>query len=312
MAIPRLARRRAAIGLGGLGALALTIWAHAEATSRRSALPPEADLLYLPRAEVIRVAAIGHTELAADLVWVRAVIYSGEELAHRGRMQWLDRYLDTLLTLDPTFRRPYQWAGVVTMYNGRPITNEMVRASNRYLELGAARFPGDWEFPFMLGANYLSELKTDDPAQKAKWRRLAGEYIRRAASLGGGPSWLPLLAATLFSQEGATDLAIRHLEEVYASTEDPRVREDVRKRLNQLRAATDADRIEKAHRVLEAGWRAWAPYAPVDLFVVVGAPRADATLDRLVGQPLLDETPVEPGVEPAVEPPDRTPHVGPH
>jgi len=271
----------------------LTLWMHAESTYRRASMPPDQDVLLLPRAEVMRAVALGHTELAADLVWVRAVVYVGGEIAHHGDLGWLGRYLETVIALDPTFRRPYKWAGVVTMYNGHVITNDMVRQSTHFLELGARAFPRDWEFPFMLGCNYLNELKTTDPEQRAAWRRIAGEYIRRAAIIGGGPTWLPVLAASIYTREGETDLAIRHLEEVYASSEDPRVREEVRRKLTQLRAATAADRIERARESLERGWRAWAPYAPLDLYVLVGEPVPDVTLHALTDNPLLDAPPAE-------------------
>src|SRR5262249_25240372 len=183
--------------------------------------------------------------------------------------------------------RPYKWAGVVTMYNGRVITNDMVRASNHYLELAIERFAKDWEFPFMLGCNYLHELKTNDPNQRAAWRRMGGEYVRRAAVLGGGPSWLPLLAATIFTREGETDLAIRHLEEVYASSEDPRVREQIKFRLMAFKRQTDAERIDERRARLERDWRAWAPYAPLDLFVLLGDPPRDVDLRTLLAAPLL-------------------------
>ncbi|HJZ84217.1 MAG TPA: hypothetical protein VKN99_03560 [Polyangia bacterium] len=282
----------------GAALVALTMWAHAEASYRRAGLRPEADLLVLPRPEVLRVTALGHTELVADLVWVRAVVYAGGEIAHRGDLRWLDRYLDTIVELDPTFRRPYKWAGVVTMYNGKIITNQMVRQSSHYLELATQRFPRDWEFPFMLGCNYLNELQSTDPKQKAEWRRIAGDYIQRAAVIGGGPPWLPILAATIYTREGETDLAIRHLEEVYASSEDPRVRAEVKAKLAQLHQQVDTERLEQARSALVEAWRAWAPYTPLDLFVLAGQGRADQTRKQLTAQPRLG------GLEEA-EPPER-------
>jgi hypothetical protein len=261
---------------------------HAELEYRRASMPPESDLLYLPRTEVMRAASLGHTELVADLVWVRAVVYAGEQIGHHGRMRWLDRYLETIVALDGAFKRPYKWAGVITMYNGRVITNEMVRGSNHYLSLAETHFPDDWEFPFMLGCNYLYELRTNDLAQKEEWRRKGAEYIRRAALLRGSPPWLPLLAATLYTRAGQDDVAIRHLEEVYASTEDPKIREQVKWKLMSLKASSDARHIEELRARIDEGRKAWAPYAPVDLYILVGPPRKDQTLDKLVAEPLAE------------------------
>jgi hypothetical protein len=277
---------------GALASLiALTLWAHAETTYRRVSLPPEEDLLYLPRADVLRAGSLGHTELLADLVWVRTVIYAGEEIGHRGRMRWLDRYLDTIVLLDPVFKRPYKWAGVVTMYNGRVITNEMVRASNHYLELGEKLFPDDWEFPFMLGCNYWNELHTENPEQRNEWRRIGAEHIRHAALLQGAPSWLPVVAASFLTREGQNDLAIRHLEEVYASTEDPKIREQIRNKLIHLQATSQAEHIEQARKAIDEGLKQWAPYAPADFYIMVGPPHPDATLGQLLAQPLAEDSP---------------------
>lgn len=286
---PRLYPALLAAALASL--IALTLWAHAETTYRRASLPPEQDLLYLPRADVLRAGSLGHTELLADLVWVRTVIYAGEEIGHHGRMRWLDRYLDTIVALDPAFKRPYKWAGVVTMYNGRVITNEMVRASNHYLELGEKLFPEDWEFPFMLGCNYWNELHTENPEQRTEWRRIGAEHIRHAALLQGAPSWLPMVAASFLTREGQNDLAIRHLEEVYASTEDPKIREQVRNKLVQLQAVSQAEHIEQARKAIDEGRLKWAPYAPADFYILVGPPHPDATLEQLVAKPLAEDSP---------------------
>ena len=287
----RAGAQRAVLAALGATLLSLLLWTHAQLLYRRASLPPETDLLYLPRTEVVRVAALGHTELAADLVWVRAVVYAGEQIGHHGKMKWLDRYLETIVALDEAFKRPYKWAGVITMYNGHTITNEMVRDSNHYLSLGEQRFGDDWEFPFMLGCNYLHEMKTDDPAQKTEWKRMGAEYIRKAALLRGSPPWLPILAATLYTRQGQEDVAIRHLEEVYASTEDPQVRQEVLYKLRQLKASSDARHIEETRAELDRGRKAWAPYAPTDLYILVGPPHADESLDKLVAEPLAADAP---------------------
>jgi hypothetical protein len=96
--------------------------------------------------------------------------------------------------------------------------------------------------------------------------------------VGGAPSWVPLLAATIMRQEGREEAAVRHLEEVYVSTQDPKTREEVKNRLLSLHAKIDFTRAERARKDFETAWRATAPYAPPDFFVAVGArgsPRLD-------------------------------------
>lgn len=262
--------RSALIGALAVCVLAVTMWMHAVTTVRRAGFSTEEDLLYLPNAELLRVLSLGHRELLADLVWIRAVVYAGGTLAKRGKMVWLDRYLDTIMTLDPRFRKPYQWAGVITMYNGHTITNEMVMQSNHYLEKAVDRFPDDWEFPFMLGANYLHELRTQDPKERALWDARAANYIERAALLQGGPPWLPILAATLTSKQGKLDLAVRHLEAALASTDDDNARQGIRNKLANLKGYAQAEAFEQERSSIVSKWKASLPYTPFNFYVLVG------------------------------------------
>ena len=88
------------------------------------------------------------------------------------------------------------------MYNGRPITNGAVMMSNHFLERGVRQFPDDWELPFMLGCNYLFELKTEDPKaarrvpahrrrvgaprRHRRWRAVVGAASGRDDHAAGG------------------------------------------------------------------------------------------------------------------------------
>lgn len=286
--------------IGAAGVLLLLLFtAHAQtaALARRAAFPAEGDALYLPRPSALAAMSLGHTELAADLVFLRAIAYFGSELAGTRNYQWLDNYLDTIVKLDPTWKMPYQWAGVATMYNGAKITNEAVMASSHFLALGVKQFPDDWNLSFMLGFNYFFELKTTDPAQKARWRRIGGEYVQRAALAGGAPSWVPLLAATIFEQEGEEEAAIRHLEQVYVTAQDPDVRQQVHNRLLSLHAKVDFDWISRAHERFTEEWQNTVPYASPDFFAVLG-PAPGARLDwksLAPGGPPAPALPFEPG-----------------
>jgi hypothetical protein len=243
------------------------------ALSRRAQFPAAEDVLYLPRPAALRALSLGHDELMADLVFVRGLVYFGTQLEQKGEYRWLENYLDTITQLDPRWKTPYRWAGVATMYNGKPIQNDMVHLSNRFLELGVRQFPDDWELPFMLGCNYLFELKTTDHKLREEWDHAGGEWVRHAAIVGGAPPWVPLLAATIMRREGQEEAAIRHLEEVYVSTQDERTREEVRNRLVSLHAKIDLAREERERRAFESAWHATLPYATADMFTAIGAPR---------------------------------------
>jgi hypothetical protein len=265
--------RRGISAAGVLLLLAGLVVAQDAALERRARFPAAEDLLYLPQPSALHAMSLGHDELAADLVFIRGLVYFGTQLEQKGEYRWLENYLDTITQLDPRWKTPFRWAGTATMYNGRPITNAAVTMSNHFLERGAQQFPDDWELPFMLGSNYLFEMKSDDPKQREEWRRIGGEWIRHAAIVGGAPAWVPLLAATIMREEGRQEAAVRHLEEVYVSTQDEKTRAQVRNLLVSLHAKIDLEREERERKAFETAWKSTLPYAPADLFVAIGAPR---------------------------------------
>ncbi len=273
-------------------AIPLALYAQSALHDRREQLPSDDDVLYLPRPAVLRALSLGHHELAADLVFVRAVVYFGSQMTLRRDFRWLDNYLSTIVELDPQFEKPYRWAAVATMYNGKAITRAAVLASNHFLELGMKAFPNRWEYPFMMGCNFLFELHPVDEVERARFQRIAADYMQRAALVGGGPAWVPLLAATILRKEGEQDAAIRHLEEVYAATQDETTREEVRRRLMGLRSQVEVARAAADRKRFDDARKQSYPYMPPDLFVLVGEKRR-AQLDyrQLAPRLSFDEAP---------------------
>jgi hypothetical protein len=232
--------------------------AHTESLRLRDDPTSPDELAFLPRTSLLRAASLGHPELAADLVFIRTLTYFGTQFASAKNYDWLPRHIDTIVELDPYFHGAYRFAGLATMYNGRPITNHEVRESIRFLEAGLARFPSDWEMAFMLGCNYIFELKpdaapSDQAAQKDRWRRVGADWIRRAA-IAGGPAWLPGLAATIMTREGEAEAAIRYLEEAYLTAPDDKAREEVG-RLLAARRASSMERLKQARDEFVSGWK---------------------------------------------------------
>src|SRR3954467_10345861 len=130
-----MASQNARRGMTAAGVLLLgvaVVFAQDAANRRRAAFPAGADVLYLPQPSALRAPALGRDDLAADLVFIRGLVYFGSQLEQKGEYRWLENYLDTITKLDPRWKTPYRWAGVATMYNGKPIQNDMVHLSNRF------------------------------------------------------------------------------------------------------------------------------------------------------------------------------------
>ena len=263
---------RVVIGLASLLTLsAVTAMARSSALAVGGDRQPAEELRYLPRPALLRVVSLRHHELVADLLWMKSVVYFGEMFMHptRESSAQLERYLDALLAVDPWFQHVYRWAGTMFIYRTGRVTRSDVFRANRFLERGAERFPRDSELWFILGTNYLFEIRPKDEVERRRFRRLGATAIARAADLPEAPEWVATLAATLFQREGELVAAIQLLERSIAITPEAR-RPALYGKLAQLRSAEASLRVERETNALERSWRTSFPYLPVELFTLVG------------------------------------------
>jgi hypothetical protein len=270
-------RRTLEIAVAVAAALALLTLTRASlrrALALRAGWPTEADTLTLPGATALRVASVGHTEVAADLVAARTNVYFGAQLAAHGEQRWLARYLTTALDLDPAFHSLYRRGATMLVYNGNDVSVEALLAADRVLERGVRAFPSDWEIWFQLGFNLLFELPPvageDDP-RVPEWRQRGVEALRQATLLDGVPPWLPNLAAQMLTKHGGDGLALRHLEQTYAVTSDEATREQIRRKLAALRGQAVAAALEREAAELQRLIDTRYPYAPEAYSLIAGA-----------------------------------------
>jgi hypothetical protein len=283
---------RSTVQAAALLALAvLTLAAQNEVEAERGDWPPAEEILHLPRREALRVMSLGYRELAADFVWLRAISYFGDHLQTDRKYRWLDRYLETVIHLDPRFRSVYKYAGAVTMYNLRRITKEAVLQSNFYLERGYKLFPDYWEFPFMICSNYLFEMPryARDAAEKRRFQEIGAEYCREASLLPGALHYLPTMAGGVLTRLGKRQLAERHFRELLLRTEDKKLRRQLQERYAALVSAGAAGRLAREAEAFYQAHRASYPFLPADLFVLVGprdgaAPDAAAEIRRVLSR----------------------------
>ena len=235
------------------------------------------DVYYLPPKDYLVIGALGYRAALADLVWMKALVYYGEELSHRGNVKNLYRYGEAVLTLDPDFKRVYRWVANCALYRTGEITVSDAREAIRYLEVAMRRFPDDGEIAWELGANYTYELApmlTEDEDRKAA-RRAGLDYLELAVRRKAGPSWLVLQTAGELQALGRVEQAIRHLEDVYATTGDAQVRTRIEQQLSALRSQAYAEAMHRTSVELEAARKRDFPYLDTTLYLLVG-PRPPA------------------------------------
>lgn len=244
-----------------------------DAQRRFSATQTYEDIYYLPPPNQLVVASLGYRAALADLIWMKALVYFGDELAHRGNVANLFRYTDAMLALDETFRRVYRWVASSAIYRTGEVTLQDVERAVAYLERGTRLFPDDGELAWDLGATFAYELVPMLPVgpRREEARRKSLEYLEVAALRGAGPAWLGLNTAAQLDSLGRKEQALRHLQDLYATATDPSVKQLLEQRLAALQTAAYAEAMRAAGRELEAGRARDFPYMSATLYLLVGA-----------------------------------------
>ena len=229
--------RAAALAVLVVGALA------AQAAVQRSfeaAWPRRSfeQFLYLPSGRHTKALTLGFSNLAADVLWVRAVSYFGGHMLTDREYPWLYRILVQVTTLDPPFTYPYLFGGMALALKA-----ESGDESIAMLSRGMTNYPGDWRYPFYIGFNAFYNQR--DPER-------AAYLMRYAASLPGSPEYLPRLAASLLAESGRLDAAVRFLETMAEGTRDEAARASILRKIEDLRA----NRLPESLKAFLSGKRA--------------------------------------------------------
>jgi hypothetical protein len=216
--------------------------------------------------------ALGHREWAADLYWITGLVYFGEGSASHSSLRYIEDYARLIEDVSPDFRRAYLWGATVNIYSHKLITAASVQRSIGHLSRGLTQFPGDGELLYQLGFNYWFELPPHlaDEAERRAARARGAEYLRQAATLGFGPQWLVLAAASTLDETGQNSSAVELLSAALLRTDDPTMRDRISRRIQLLSPQGVSDpSIAFSQRIEQARRRAM-PYVPPSVYLFVG------------------------------------------
>ncbi|MGB0679674.1 MAG: hypothetical protein ACPGUV_08440, partial [Polyangiales bacterium] len=227
---------------------------------------------YLPPRTWLPTLALGFREAFADLIWIRALIYFGDEILHRGAVDFAYDYGRAILTLDPDFRQVYTWAATATTYRSQGAGVSEVKRSVAFLRDGVRRFPDDGQLAWQLGAALAYELAPLLHGASAKERAKleAAEHFIAAARRGHGPPWLVLSNAAELKRLGRQAQAVQHLEEMYAAVRDPEVKTQIARQIAALRSQSHLEALKRVSQKLARAHRQNYPYAPFALGLLLG------------------------------------------
>ncbi len=221
-----------------------------------------AEVYEMPPVPVIKVLALGYQTLAADLLFLRAHHYMLGHLVTDRRYQYLRRYFDTIVAVDPYLRAVYRW-GALMAKMGQTITKRSVEEAIGYLERGLEYFPDDWEMYLDIGFNHWYEWRPEF-GDREKHKRIGIEYFTIAASLpGSGVD--PNLIASLYQQHDEADLALAYAYSLYMDAS-----KEQRKKLQERIAVLASKAAAEALAKRDEEWKRDFPFLPRRLFEFVG------------------------------------------
>ena len=208
-------------------------------------------LLYVRSPEAMKRLALSYDSLLADLYWIRAVQhYGGTKLSADPNKQYdlLYPLLDLTTSLDPRVNVAY-YIGAVFLaepFPGGPGRPDLAIA---LLQKGLQVQPDKWELVQAIGFVHYWWLQ--DYEQAAEW-------FRRASTMPNAPLWLVSLAATTLAQGGSRASSRALWQEIARTAEDDWFRNEARRRLLQLDAMDQIDRL----RAVVAAFQQRAGAAP--------------------------------------------------
>lgn len=180
---------------------------------------------YLPKGDYLKIAVLGYDQLAADLLWLKAVQVMGERKREQTNAQWLYQAYDVITTLDPKFDYVYEMGGIfLSVLSGR------ADLAVQLLSKGVIDNPGAWRLHFFLGFDqfsYLGHFKE------------AADAMAKAAALPGRPPFVPLLASRLYAHAQEPELALEFLEQTYRLNKDEQIRAQLLTRIKEVTVERD-------------------------------------------------------------------------
>ncbi|MFC1557865.1 tetratricopeptide repeat protein [candidate division KSB1 bacterium] len=206
----------------------------------------EIEFHYLPNGMVLKSALKGFSQFAADVYWIKSVLYFGrngfdedytlkipelfseaKEYAEpvgleekREKLELLEPFIDLVITLDPYFYYPYLFGGLLlSMKTGK------FEKSIEILRRGEKVFPDDWRIPIWIGFNYFFYLGDTESALI--------EFLKSAGK-EDCPAYVARLAAGVAKKSGKKELAVIFLQGARDSAQSELEEDQINNLLNKI------------------------------------------------------------------------------
>ena len=184
------------------------------------------ETLYVSSGESIKRASLGFDDLMADVYWIRALLYFGEEFERQrvsnqyfdvSRLKLLQPLLDITVDLDPHYVAAYRFGAVF-------LPDIDADAAVRFVERGIRNNPGEWRLYQDLGFVHW---------RRSRFREAAEAYARGAA-LPGAPAWMQTMPALMLAKGGERETARAMFLRLYEESDDTFIKQVCEEQLTLL------------------------------------------------------------------------------
>jgi tetratricopeptide (TPR) repeat protein len=190
------------------------------------------DLLYLPNGRYLKVASLGHSALAADLVYLWSIQhYSNYE--REDRFRYVEHVFGNVIAeLDPGFVDAYSLGAMILSVEAHDLAGAL-----RLLDLGIERNPDNWILPYIAGWESFHAGNFDK----------ASTYFALASEIPGAPDLIARNRAGAVARSGDIHEAYRLWRELYLDEEiDDATRAVAEKQVRDLHVRIDLEAIRYA------------------------------------------------------------------
>ena len=182
------------------------------------------EVMYLPSSEFMDIASLRYDNLAADLLWFKAVQYYGGYMMAQNGIRLFTHLADVITDLDPKFKGAYKLSALI-------ISQDLgdFEAGVSLMEKGLRNNPDDFWMAYEMGFMHYIGGRDYEKAEK---------YFRHAATLPGADGRAARFAADAARKGGNYEAAIALWSEVAENSDNRVMREMAEKYIEKIKKAS--------------------------------------------------------------------------
>lgn len=228
------------------------------------------DVVLLPAPRETKLLSLGHHAAAVDYLWGKTLVEYGMHATEKRAFD-VERYLDTILELEPTYAPLFDYVDTLLVYRPPIGTEQDARKARAYFERGLVARPYDQKVWLQYGQflAFLSPSFLKDQAEIDAWKKDGAFALTRAVELGADAD-NSLSATALLGKYGARDAAVKHLKRSFELTGDPEARRQILAKLERFEEDSVRQQLTEGARYIESRREREAPSVPARVYQWLG------------------------------------------